>query len=88
MPSFSFNQPPQQNIKFLESKKPQLSFNYNDLSHQAHLKAFTIAKITKLDLLKDIKDSLLKAQKQGKSFESWKKEIKPTLAKKRLAWGS
>lgn len=82
MPSFSFNQPPQENIKFLESKKPQLSFNYNDLSHQAHLKAFTIAKITKLDLLKDIQDSLLKAQKEGKSFESWKKDIKPTLAKK------
>lgn len=82
MPSFSFNQLPQHNIKVLQWKKPQLSFNYNDLSHQAHLKAFTIAKITKLDLLKDIKDSLLKAQKQGKSFESWKKEIKPTLAKK------
>ena len=41
-----------------------------------------IAKITKLDLLSDIQDSLIKAQKEGKSFESWKKEIKPTLAKK------
>lgn len=41
-----------------------------------------IAKITKLDLLSDIQDSLIKAQKEGKSFESWKKDIKPTLAKK------
>ena len=79
---FSFSLPPEQNIEFLQKKKPKLSFNYDEMSHEAHLKAFTIAKITKLDLLSDIQDSLIKAQKEGKSFEAWKKEIKPTLAKK------
>ena len=82
MVSFSFNLPPEQNIKFLQQKKPKLSFNYDELMHEAHLKAFSIAKVTKLDLLSDIQDSLIKAQKEGKSFESWKKDIKPTLAKK------
>lgn len=82
MVSFSFNLPPEQNIKFLQQKKPELSFNYDELMHEAHLKAFTIAKVTKLDLLSDMQDSLIKAQREGKSFEVWKKEIKPTLAKK------
>ncbi len=82
MVSFSFNLPPEQNIKFLQQKKPKLSFNYDELMHEAHLKAFTIAKVTKLDLLSDIQDSLIKAQKEGKSFEVWKKDIKPILAKK------
>lgn len=82
MVSFSFNLPPEQNIKFLQQKKPELSFNYDELMHEAHLKAFTIAKVTKLDLLSDMQDSLIKAQKEGKSFESWKKDIKPILAKK------
>lgn len=82
MVSFSFNLPPKQNIKFLQQKKPELSFNYDEVMHEAHLKAFTIAKVTKLDLLSDMQDSLIKAQKEGKSFEVWKKEIKPTLAKK------
>lgn len=82
MVSFSFNLPPKQNIQFLQQKKPKLSFNYDEVMHEAHLKAFSIAKITKLDLLSDIQDSLIKAQKEGKSFESWKKDIKPTLAKK------
>lgn len=82
MVSFSFNLPPEQNIKFLQQKRPELSFNYDEVMHEAHLKAFTIAKVTKLDLLSDIQDSLIKAQKEGKSFESWEKDIKPTLAKK------
>ena len=82
MVSFSFNLPPEQNIQFLQQKKPKLSFNYDEVMHEAHLKAFSIAKVTKLDLLSDIQDSLIKAQKEGKSFESWKKDIKPTLAKK------
>lgn len=82
MVSFSFNLPPEQNIKFLQQKKPELSFNYDELMHEAHLKAFTIAKVTKLDLLSDMQDSLIKAQSEGKSFEVWKKEITPTLAKK------
>lgn len=82
MVSFSFNLPPEQNIKFLQQKKPELSFNYDELMHEAHLKAFTIAKVTKLDLLSDMQDSLIKAQSEGKSFETWKKEITPTLAQK------
>ncbi|WP_276953165.1 phage minor head protein [Helicobacter rodentium] len=82
MVSFSFNLPPEQNIKFLQQKRPELSFNYDEVMHEAHLKAFTIAKVTKLDLLSDIQDSLIKAQKEGKSFEVWKKDIKPILAKK------
>ncbi len=82
MVSFDFNLPPEENIKALKAKKPKLSFDYDEIMHEAHLKAFTIAKVTKLDLLSDIQDSLLKAQSEGKSFEVWKKEIKPTLAKK------
>ncbi len=82
MVSFDFNLPPEENIKALKAKKPKLSFNYDEVMHEAHLKAFTIAKVTKLDLLSDIQDSLLKAQSEGKSFEVWKKEIKPALAKK------
>ena len=82
MVSFHFNLPPEQNIEFLKAKKPKLSFNYDEIMHAAHLKAFTIAKVTKLDLLSEIQDSLIKAQSEGKSFEAWKKEITPTLAQK------
>ncbi len=50
--------------------------------HYAHNRAFTVAKITKLDLLKDIQESLANAELEGIGFDEWKKNIKPTLAKK------
>lgn len=82
----SFKLTPKQAIEYLKQKGYKLSFNYNELMHEAHHKAFTVAKIQRLDLLYDIKESILTAQKQGLSFNSWKKNIKPILIKKGW-WG-
>jgi len=82
----SFTLPPKEAIAYLEKKGYKLTFNYKELEHQAHHKAFTVAKIQRLDLLSDIKESLHKALKEGKSFNNWQKEIKPTLIKKGW-WG-
>ena len=82
-----FKLPPKEAIKYLENKGYKLTFNYEEMMHEAHHKAFTVAKIQRLDLLSDIKESILKAQKEGKSFKDWKKDIKPTLIKKGW-WGT
>jgi len=82
----SFSLPPKEAIEYLEKKGYKLTFNYKELMHEAHHKAFTVAKIQRLDLLADIKESIQKALKEGKSFNSWQKEIKPTLIKKGW-WG-
>jgi SPP1 gp7 family putative phage head morphogenesis protein len=87
MVSVSFNQAPIDNIAYMLQKKPELHFSYDEIMFEAHHRAFTVAKITKADLLQDMQTSLLKAQKEGKSFESWKTEIKPTLQKKGW-WGT
>lgn len=78
---FSFNNPPLENIAFLMSKKPELHFDYDEIKFEAHQRAFTIAKITQIDLLSDIQTSLENAFVDGQSFEKWKKELKPTLQK-------
>lgn len=67
---------------YLRAKKPEIHFDYDEIMHEAHHKAFTVAKITKLDLLKDIQESLAKAKLEGKSFSDFKKEITPILTKK------
>ncbi len=82
----SFKLSPKEAIKYLEQKGYKLTFNYQEMMHEAHHKAFTVAKITRLDLLADIKESLLKALKDGKSFAAWKKDIAPILQKKGW-WG-
>ena len=82
MASISFNQKPEVALKYLRKKHPELHFDYDELMHEAHHKAFTVAKVTKLDLLTDIQDSLIKARDQGQTFATWEKELIPTLKKK------
>lgn len=79
---FSFFEEPTAVYEYLKSKKPQAHFDYDEIVHDAHKKAFTIAKMTNLDLLKDMQSSLTKAFKEGIGFDEWKNSVKPMLAKK------
>ena len=78
---FSFFEEPTAVYEYLKSKKPEIHFDYDEIMHDAHKKAFTIAKMN-LDLLKDTQASLTKAFKEGVGFDEWKKSVKPMLAKK------
>lgn len=80
--NISFFEEPTAVYEYLKSKKPQAHFDYDEIVHDAHKKAFTIAKMTNLDLLKDMQSSLTKAFKDGIGFDEWKNSVKPMLAKK------
>lgn len=80
--AYAFDTPPLDAIAYLGDKKPELHFDYDEMLHEAHHKAFTVAKVVKLDLLSDILESLIQAQQKGKSFASWKKDLTPTLIAK------
>lgn len=67
---------------YLQAKYPEIHFDYDEIMHEAHHRTFTIAKITRLDLLSDIQASLAKAAKNGQGFKEWASELKPLLAKK------
>lgn len=79
---FQAQKTPAEVYDYLKSKGLKLTFNYDELLKEAHDKAFTVAKITRADLLNDIHESLIKAMKSGENFETWKKNIIPTLQKK------
>ena len=79
---FSFFDEPTAVYEYLKSKKPQAHFDYDEIVHDAHKKAFTVAKMMNLDLLKDTQASLAKAFKEGVGFDEWKNSVKPMLAKK------
>lgn len=79
---FSFFEEPTAVYEYLKSKKPEIHFDYDEIMHDAHKKAFTVAKMMNLDLLKDMQSSLTKAFKEGIGFDEWKKSVKPMLAKK------
>lgn len=79
---FSFFEEPTAVYEYLKSKKPEIHFDYDEIMHDAHKKAFTVTKMMNLDLLKDTQASLTKAFKEGAGFDEWKKSVKPMLAKK------
>lgn len=80
--ALSFFAKPENVVKFLQARKPQLHFDYDEIMHEAHSRVFTVAKITKIDLLNDIQKSLSEAYKEGQRFSEWQKDIRPLLAKK------
>lgn len=49
--------------------------------HDAHHRAFTVAKVTRMDLLSDIHRSLIKAMQNGELFDIWKTNLEPELKK-------
>ncbi len=86
MINFDFTKPPKDAIDHLRSKGYKLTFDYDELTKQAHHKAFTVAKVTRIDILHDIFNSFDKAISNGQTFKDFQKDIKPTLQKKGW-WG-
>ncbi|RKV99417.1 MAG: phage head morphogenesis protein, partial [Campylobacter sp.] len=54
------------------ARTPELHFDYDEIMHEAHSRAFTVAKITRIDLLSDIQASLSEAYKKGRGFTEWR----------------
>lgn len=86
MSNIELNKEPTEVLEYLKTKDKKLSFNYKEIRHEAHHKAFTVAKVTKLDLLSDIQDELIKSFKSGEGFLSFKDNLVPILKKKGW-WG-
>lgn len=62
------------------------SFSWKDVSAAEHAAAFTVAKSTGFDILKDISQSLAEAQAGGIPYAQWAKQIRPVLEAKGW-WG-
>ena len=73
-------------IKYFKNKNNKLSWDWYELWQDAHKKSFTVAKVMREDILKDIRSALDKALSEGKTFKEFSKELKPTLQKKGW-WG-
>ena len=81
-----FKLSPSMAIKYFKNKNNKLSWDWHEVWQSAHKKSFTVAKLMREDVLQDIKDSLDKSLAEGKTFQQFQKELKPTLQKKGW-WG-
>ncbi|QBK70681.1 phage head morphogenesis protein [Acinetobacter johnsonii] len=81
-----FEMPPQDAIDYLKAKGFKIGWDWHETLDEAHSRAFTVAKVARIDLLQDIRKSLIDAMQQGQGFEQWKANITPTLQQKGW-WG-
>lgn len=78
--------PPKEAVKFFKNKGYAFSFDWREVWKEEHAIAFTVAKVSTLDILQDIRGEVQKAIEQGLTFESFKKNLKPLLVDKGW-WG-
>lgn len=77
---------PQEALAYWRRKQLKVGFDFRDVWRQEHDLQFTVAKVTSLDVLADIRASLDQALAEGVPFAQWRKTIKPQL-QKRGWWG-
>lgn len=81
-----FELPPQDAIDYLKAKGFKIGWDWHETLDEAHSRAFTVAKVARIDLLQDIRRSLLTALEQGQTLQQWKANIVPILQEKGW-WG-
>ncbi len=81
-----FNLPPVDAIDYLKKKGFKIGWDWHETLDDAHSRAFTVAKVARIDLLQDIRKSLITALENGQSFEKWKADLTPVLQEKGW-WG-
>ena len=82
-----FKLAPKDAYRYLTGKGYRLSYDYDELAHHAHQLSFTVAKVTRLDLLQDLHASLTASMRAGTPFETWRANLRPSLQEKGW-WGT
>ncbi|WP_322521162.1 phage minor head protein [Guyparkeria halophila] len=78
--------PPADAIRYFEAKGLKLTGDWRELWQAQHARAFTVARLAKIDVLKDIHGGLTDALKEGKTERDFIRELTPTLQRKGW-WG-
>ena len=78
--------PNREAVDYLRQKGLRAGFSYRDIWAEEHSFDFTVAKAMDIDLLSDIRDSILRAKETGQTQESWLREMEEVLSK-RGWWG-
>ncbi|MGB0218310.1 MAG: phage minor head protein [Sinimarinibacterium flocculans] len=78
--------PPEKAIAYFQQKGWRISWDWHDTLQEAHARAFTIARMADLDLLRDVRAALDIALSQGRTDRWFQKEITSVL-QERGWWG-
>ena len=78
--------PPPEAPRYFSEKGLRPAFSWLDVWLEEHAHAFTVAKVTELEMLATFKASIETAIAKGQTFETWREGLKPEL-QARGWWG-
>lgn len=78
--------PPEAAIAYFRQKGFAFSWDWHEMWHEDHTRAFTVAKAMRQDILEDIRAAVDRALAEGTTFEQFKDDLIPTLQQKGW-WG-
>lgn len=79
----AFDKPFDEQLQFFKQKGFKISpDSWRDVWQDGHARAFTVAQVTKMDVLVDIQEEMLKAMEGGIPLKQFKKDLIPTLTRK------
>lgn len=84
--AYCMSLPPKEAVAYLASKGFAITWDWQGLWQESQAQAFTVAKVTRLDILQDIRDTVETALKEGKTLAWFTKELTPVLQAKGW-WG-
>ena len=82
--SFMFGAAPEEAVAYLEKKGLRLSWNWHETLDAAHARSFTVAKVAKIDVLRELKRELQNTLKNGGTEKQFIEKLTPEL--QRLGW--
>ncbi len=84
--SYALRLPPEKAIEYFTAKGYKLTFRWSDMLAQAHAKAFTVAKVARMDVLMDIRGAVQKSLADGTTLSQFRDNLEPALKAKGW-WG-
>ncbi len=75
---------PKAAVDYLKSKGYNITWNWYEQLEDAHVKAFTVAKATKMEVLETIHQAVIEAVEKGISERDFIKQLTPKL--QQLGW--
>lgn len=74
-----FDLAPAEALKFFRAKGYKLGFAWQDVWHEEHDAAFTVAKMMDVDLLRDVRAQVDRAIAEGRTLAQFRRELEPAL---------
>lgn len=80
-----FNKSPEAATEYLKSLGIEVTWDWKDAIAAIKKRAFTVSKVSNADVLQTIKNELVKAMNDGRTYDQFKKDLEPILKEKGYA---